>query len=278
MGIDLTDTLAFLRERFTRRPRVMLVLGSGLGALADELEDAVRVPFAEIPGFAPATVAGHAGALVAGRLEGGECVVQQGRYHLYEGHPAARVVTPIRVMAALGARTLIVTNAAGGINPSFRAGDLMLIDDHINFMGQNPLVGQLVPGDLRFPDMTEPYDGGLRRIAEEAGREREVETVRGVYAAVTGPSYETPAEIRMLGRLGADAVGMSTVPEVITARAMGVRVLGISLITNLAAGISPAPLSHEEVMAAGLEARVRFTSLVRGTLAVLSTLPDPELG
>jgi purine-nucleoside phosphorylase len=276
MNLDMTDTLAFLRERVTRRPRVMLVLGSGLGALADELEDAVRVPFAEIPDFAPATVAGHAGRLVAGRLEGVECIALQGRYHLYEGHPPARVVYPIRAMAALGARTLIVTNAAGGINHTFRAGDLMLIDDHLNFMGQNPLIGPVTPGDERFPDMTEPYDRGLQRLAEEAALERGIQTVRGVYAAVTGPSYETPAEIRMLGRLGADAVGMSTVPEVITARALGVRVLGISLITNLAAGISAAPLSHEEVMAAGLEARERFVALIRGTLLEIARLPDLE--
>jgi purine-nucleoside phosphorylase len=179
-------------------------------------------------------------------------------------------------MAALGARTLIVTNAAGGINHTFRAGDLMLIDDHLNFMGQNPLIGPVTPGDERFPDMTEPYDRGLQRLAEEAALERGIQTVRGVYAAVTGPSYETPAEIRMLGRLGADAVGMSTVPEVITARALGVRVLGISLITNLAAGISAAPLSHEEVMAAGLEARERFVALIRGTLLEIARLPDLE--
>lgn len=275
--MDLNDTLAFLRERVTRRPRVMLVLGSGLGGLADELEDSVRISFGEIPGFAPATVEGHAGHLVAGTLEGVECIALQGRFHIYEGHPPERVVLPIRAMAALGARTLIVTNAAGGINPSFRAGDLMLIDDHINFMGRNPLIGPLMPGEIRFPDMTEPYDRGLQRLVEEAGLERGVGTVRGVYAAVTGPSYETPAEIRMLGRLGADAVGMSTVPEVITARALGVRVLGVSLITNLAAGISPSPLSHEEVMEAGIEARERFTSLIRGALSVISRLPDQEV-
>jgi len=274
MSLDMTDTLAFLRERITRSPRVALVLGSGLGALADELEDPVIVPYDEIPGFAPATVEGHAGQLVVGHLEGVECIALQGRYHLYEGHPIERVVLPIRVMAALGARTLIVTNAAGGINPSFRVGDLMLIDDHINFMGRNPLIGPVLPGEIRFPDMSEPYDRGLQRLAEEAGVERGVPTVRGVYAAVTGPSYETPAEIRMLGRLGADAVGMSTVPEVITARALGVEVLGISLISNLAAGTSPEPLDHEAVVAAGIEARDRFISLVRGTLSAFSLLPQ----
>lgn len=274
--LDLTEILAALRERVTRRPRVMLVLGSGLGDLVDELEDSVPIPFDEIPGLPPATVAGHLGRFVAGRLEGVECIALQGRYHLYEGHSPTQVALPIRLMAALGARTLIVTNAAGGINPSFRAGDLMLIDDHINFMFANPLIGPVAPGELRFPDMTEPYDRGLQRLAEEAGLERGVQTVRGVYAAVTGPSYETPAEIRMLARLGADAVGMSTVPEVITARAIGVNVLGISLIANLAAGIAKNPLSHEEVLAAGIEARERFTSLVRGTLAAISRLPDLE--
>lgn len=276
MMLDLTEILAALRERVTRRPRVMLVLGSGLGDLADELEDPVSIPFDELPGLPPATVAGHLGRFVVGRLEGVECIALQGRYHLYEGHSPAQVALPIRLMAALGARTLIVTNAAGGINPAFRAGDLMLIDDHINFMFANPLIGPVAPDELRFPDMTEPYDRGLQRLAEEAGLERGVQTVRGVYAAVTGPSYETPAEIRMLARLGADAVGMSTVPEVITARAIGVKVLGISLIANLAAGIAKNPLSHEEVLAAGIEARSRFTALIRGTLAAISTLPDLE--
>jgi len=273
---DLTEILAALRERVTRRPRVMMVLGSGLGDLADELEEPVQITFDEIPGLPRATVAGHRGRFVAGRLEGVECIALQGRYHLYEGHSAAQVALPIRLMAALGARILIVTNAAGGINPAFRAGDLMLIDDHINFMFSNPLIGPVAPGELRFPDMTEPYDRGLQRLAEEAGLERGVHTVRGVYAAVTGPSYETPAEIRMLARLGADAVGMSTVPEVITARAIGVKVLGISLIANLAAGIAKNPLSHDEVLAAGIEARSRFTALIRGTLASISRLPDLE--
>jgi purine-nucleoside phosphorylase len=277
MSTDITDTLAALRERITRRPRVMLVLGSGLGGLADEFEEPVTIPFDEIPGFTAATVEGHTGALVAGRLEGVECIALQGRYHLYEGHPPERVVLPIRVMAALGARTLIVTNAAGGINQTFRAGDLMLIDDHINFMGQNPLIGPVVPGDERFPDMSEPYDRGLQRLAEEAAIERGIQTLRGVYAAVAGPSYETPAEIRMLGRLGADAVGMSTVPEVLVARAIGVRVLGVSLISNLAAGLSAMPLSHDEVITSGLEARERFTSLIRGFLLGFARLPDLEV-
>jgi purine-nucleoside phosphorylase len=255
----------------------MLVLGSGLGALADELEDAVRIPFAEIPGFPAATVAGHSGTLVSGRLEGVECIALQGRFHLYEGHPVELVTLPIRVMAALGARTLFVTNAAGGINRSFIPGDLMLIDDHLNLMGRNPLIGPVVPGDERFPDMSEPYDRGLQQLAEQVALERHVRVVRGVYAAVTGPSYETPAEIRMLATLGADAVGMSTVPEVIAARAMGVRVLGISLISNPAAGISATRLSHEEVVAAGIEARERFVSLVRGVVREIGMLPDVEV-
>jgi purine-nucleoside phosphorylase len=275
--MNMTETLAFLHERLTIRPRVMLVLGSGLGALADELEDAVRIPFAEIPGFPAATVAGHSGTLVSGRLEGVECIALQGRYHLYEGHPVERVTLPIRVMAALGARTLVVTNAAGGINRSFAAGDLMLIDDHLNLMGRNPLIGPVVPGDERFPDMSEPYDRALQQLAEQVALERHVRVVRGVYAAVTGPSYETPAEIRMLATLGADAVGMSTVPEVIAARAMGVRVLGISLISNLAAGISATRLSHEEVVAAGVEARERFVALVRGVVREIGMLPDVEV-
>ncbi|HEX7117883.1 MAG TPA: purine-nucleoside phosphorylase [Longimicrobiales bacterium] len=275
--MSMTETLAFLHERVTVRPRVMLVLGSGLGSLADALEDAVRIPFAEIPGFAPATAEGHKGLLVAGRLEGVECLALQGRYHLYEGHPAEAVTLPIRAGAALGARTLLVTNAAGALNPAFRAGDLMLIEDHINLMWRNPLIGPNRAGEDRFPDMSRPYDGTLRRIAEEVALERGIRLVRGVYVALTGPSYETRAEIRMLRRFGGDAVGMSTVPEVLVARALGVRVLGISLITNPAAGLASEPLTHEEVLAAGAEAADRFASLVRGTLLRIGGLPDIEV-
>lgn len=274
--MNMTETLAFLHERLTQRPRVMLVLGSGLGPLADRLEDAVRIPFVEIPGFAPATAVGHRGVLVAGRLEGLECLALQGRYHLYEGHRPEAVALPIRVGAALGARTLLVTNAAGGLNPAFRAGDLMIIDDHVNLMWHNPLTGPTVPGDERFPDMSEPYDRQLRRMAEEAALERGVRVVRGVYAAVPGPSYETPAEIRMLRRFGGDAVGMSTVPEVLVARAIGVRVLGVSLITNLAAGLVTRPLAHEDVLAAGAAAQDRIASLVRGVLRRIAAAPDVE--
>ena len=263
-------TVAYLRERVPRQPAVMLVLGSGLGALADEIEGAVRIPFAEIPGFAPVTVVGHSGTLVAGTLEGVQCVALQGRFHLYEGHGADMAALPVRAMAALGARRLIITNAAGGINRSFRAGDLMIIEDHINMMGRNPLTGPLVAGDVRCPDMSQPYSPALRRLAGSVAAEAGVRTVRGVYCAVSGPSYETPAEVRMLERLGADAVGMSTVPEVIVARAIGVEVLGISLISNAAAGISAAPLAHAEVVEAGREAAARFALLVRGVLRALA--------
>lgn len=275
--MNMTETLAFLHERVTRRPRVMLVLGSGLGPLADELEDAVRIPYAEIPGFASATAEGHKGVFVAGTLEGVECLALQGRYHLYEGHPPEAVTLPVRAGAALGARTLLVTNAAGGLNPTFRAGDLMIIDDHINLMWRNPLIGPTLEGEVRFPDMSQPYDVELQRMTEEVARERGIRVVRGVYAALSGPSYETRAEIRMLRRLGADAVGMSTVPEVLVARALGIRVLGVSLISNLAAGMSDQPLSHEEVLQAGVAAAGRFASLVRGVLLRIGALPDVEV-
>ena len=262
----LDTALAAVRARDSRTPRIALILGSGLGALADELDDAVRIPFADIPGFPKAAVVGHAGRLVIGRLEGHSCVVLQGRFHLYEGHDAAAVALPTRLMITLGARTLIVTNAAGGIAPSFRSGDLMLIEDHINLTGRNPLVGPVFDDEPRFPDMSTAYDPALRRIAEAAAAAEALPLVHGVYAAGLGPSYETPAEVRMLARLGADAVGMSTVPEVIVARARGVPVLGISLISNAAAGITGEPLSHEEVIAAGVAAADRLTRLVRGVL------------
>jgi purine-nucleoside phosphorylase len=271
---QIEETVAFLRRRVSRRPEVMLVLGSGLGALADQLEDAVRIPFRDVPGFATVTVAGHQGQLVAGRLEGVECIALQGRYHLYEGHPPPAVALPVRAMAALGAHTLLVTNAAGGLNRSFRPGDLMLIDDHINLMGRNPLIGPVFPGDARFPDMSRPYDPALQALAEGLALELRIRTVRGVYAAVSGPSYETPAEIRMLALLGADAVGMSTVPEVLVARAAGLRVLGVSLISNIAAGMSGQPLDHAEVIAAGEEARDRFALLVRAVVSRIGAGSD----
>ncbi|HEX9107609.1 MAG TPA: purine-nucleoside phosphorylase [Longimicrobiales bacterium] len=273
---DLTPTVAYLRERFTEQPRVALALGSGLGALADELEDAVRVPFADIPGFARSSVIGHKGVLVAGRLGGVQCVAMQGRYHIYEGHDPSAVVLPIRALAALGARTFIATNAAGGLNPTFRPGDLMVIDDHINFMFRNPLIGPVVPGETRFPDMSRAYDAELQKTALRVALERRVRVVRGVYLALTGPSYETPAEIRMFRGFGADAVGMSTVPEVIVARAIGLRVLGISLITNLAAGLSSEPQTHDEVLATAAEAAERFQVLVRGVLEDIAAAPDVE--
>ena len=264
------EAVAFLKARVGNQPRVMVVLGSGLGDLGDQIEHAVRLPFAEIPGFAASAVEGHKGLFVAGRLEGVHVVALQGRFHLYEGHSAATVALPIRAMAALGARTLIVSNAAGALNPAFPAGTLMIIDDHINLMWRNPLIGAALPGEVRFPDMSRPYDPELQALAERVALEHRIAVTRGVYLAVLGPSYETPAEIRMFRKLGGDAVGMSTIPEVIAARALGVRVLGISLITNAAAGSTGQPLSHEEVIQAGRAASGRFTTLVRG---VIKSLP-----
>lgn len=274
-GTELHETVAFLRERLTRAPAATMVLGSGLGGLADEIQDPVRIPYEEIPGFPRSTVAGHAGALVAGIWEGVEVAALQGRVHLYEGWDPSAVVLPVRALAALGAGVLLVTNAAGGVRPGLRPGDLMLIADHINLTGRNPLTGAVRPGETRFPDMSEPYDAAFRRAAEAVALERRIPVDQGVYAAVLGPSYETPAEIRMLARLGADAVGMSTVPEVIVARALGMRVLGISCITNLAAGLGNEPLSHAEVMEVGARARDRLADLVRGVLPRIAQLNLP---
>ena len=272
------ETVHFLRERFTRAPHAILVLGSGLGGLADEIEDAVAVPFEEIPGFPRRTqaLAGHAGRLVAGRLEGVEVAAMQGRFHLYEGWTPADVALPIRALAALGPQVMVLTNAAGGLRPGMVPGDLMLIADHINLMGQNPLVGQVIPGEQRFPDMSDPYDAAFRAAAEEVALDLRIPVTQGVYAALLGPSYETPAEIRMLARLGADAVGMSTVPEVLVARAIGIRCLGISCITNLAAGLGNAKLTHDEVMEVGAAVRDRLVALVRGVLPRIAGLNSPN--
>jgi len=247
-----------------RRPRVAVVLGSGLGFLGELVEDAVRVPYGDIPGFHRPTVVGHAGELIAGTLEGVPVVAQSGRFHLYEGHDAWTAALPVRVFASLGATTLVVTNAAGGIRRTFRPGALMLIADHINLMFRNPLVGPIEPGDERFPDMSDPYDPALRALARRVAAERGIALEEGVYCGLLGPSYETRAEIEMLKRIGADAVGMSTVPEVVAARARGLRVVGISTITNVAAGLGAATLSHQEVLETAERVKGQLAGLVRG--------------
>jgi purine-nucleoside phosphorylase len=243
-------------------PSVGIILGSGLGGLASRINDPVSIPFAEIRGLPSATVAGHAGALMAGTLAGRPILALAGRFHMYEGHDAALAGFPVRVMHALGVRTLFVSNAAGGIRRTFRAGDLMLIRDHLNLMFRSPLVGALQAGDERFPDMSAPYDVELASQLRAHALALEIPLQEGVYGALLGPTYETPAEVRMLGLLGADAVGMSTVPEVIVARALGMRVAGISCVTNLASGISPRPLSHSEVLEATARVATRFEMLV----------------
>jgi len=253
-----------------RRPAVAIVLGSGLGFSADEVRDPLRIRYADIPGFPEPGVAGHKGELVAGLLEKVPVLVQAGRFHLYEGHDAATAALPVRVFARLGVKTLIVTNAAGGIRPTFGSGTLMLIADHINLMFHNPLVGPVLEGEERFPDMSDPYDRELRTLAREAAREAHVALEEGVYVALLGPSYETPAEVRMLARLGADAVGMSTVPEVIAARALGIRCLGFSIVTNPASGLTAQPLSHQEVLAASAAAGTGLVTVVKGVLRRLS--------
>ena len=254
---------AAIRNRIgTERPVAGLVLGSGLSGLADRFDDVRRVDYGDIPGFPVPTVVGHPGVLVAGTLAGRPAVALAGRFHMYEGHAATLAGFPARVFAALGAEIMFVSNAAGGIRRSFRPGDLMVIADHVNLTGRNPLIGPVEPEDLRFPDMSEPYDADLRDALHRAGKRAGIALVDGVYGWALGPSYETPAEVRMFERLGLDAIGMSTVPEVITARAMGMRVAGVSCVTNLACGMTNAPLDHKEVLAVSKEAAGRFESLV----------------
>jgi purine-nucleoside phosphorylase len=259
---------AAIRERLgagdVANPVAGIILGSGLGGLAERIEGATRVPFHEVPGVPRATVVGHAGALIAGRLGGRDVVALAGRFHLYEGHPAALAGFPVRVLHALGARTLVVSNAAGGIRRTMRPGDLMRIDDHLNLMWRNPLIGPNEPGEPRFPDMSSPYDRELGALLHDVAREIGVPLLDGVYAGLLGPTYETPAEVRMLDRLGADAVGMSTVPEVIVARALGMRVVGVSCITNMACGILPQKLDHAEVLETTTRVTREFQDLIEG--------------
>ena len=251
-------------------PTTAIVLGSGLGALANDIDAVARIPFRAIPGFPESTVVGHAGEVIAGTLCSTPVLALAGRFHAYEGHDIRLAAFPARVAHALGARTLIVSNAAGGINRLWQPGDLMLIRDHINLMFRNPLIGAVEEGDVRFPDMSAPYDEALASLARRVAAEQGILLREGVYAALLGPAYETPAEVRMLEVLGADAVGMSTVPEVIVARAIGMRVLGVSCITNLACGLSATPISHDEVLEVTSRAAVRFTALVRGVVALLN--------
>jgi len=255
---------AFVAERISARPRVGVVLGSGLGAFAERLSSGVRIPYSEIPEMPRSSVVGHAGNLCTGLLGSVQVACLQGRAHVYEGNSHARSAFGVRLLAELGCSVVLLTNAAGGIHPSFAPGDLMLITDHLNLMGNNPLCGPNYGDGPRFPDLSQAYDLRLRTMAREAARHADVTLREGVYAAMLGPSYETPAEIRMLRTLGADAVGMSTVPEVIALRQLGVRVGAISCITNLAAGLSTQLLDHAEVEATARRSRDAFTAVLTG--------------
>jgi purine-nucleoside phosphorylase len=262
-SIQLSEACSFIEERVKAVPELGIILGSGLGSFADCVEEKITIPYKTIPHFPVSTVEGHAGQLVFGLVHGRPVVIMQGRFHYYEGYTMKEVTFPIRVMQKLGVSGLVVTNAAGGINPEFHPGDLVIIKDHINLMGDNPLRGaNLADLGPRFPDMSEGYCREWRqkglRIADETG----ITPREGVYAAMSGPSYETPAEIRFLRAIGADMVGMSTVPEVLTANHGGMRVLGISCVTNMAAGILPQKLSHEEVMETANQIETKFVQFV----------------
>ena len=267
---DVEAAAAFLRTRIPEFPTTAIVLGSGLGAFAERLESPTVTEYRHIPHWPASAVVGHAGKLVVGAIDGKTVAVLAGRVHFYEGHSLATVTFPTRVLARLGVRVLVLTNAAGGVNTSFSPGTLMVIDDHLNFMGTNPLVGANEDGfGVRFPDMTEVYSRRLRGIADEAAVAAGVGVRHGVYVGLHGPSYETPAEIRAFRTLGADAVGMSTVPEAIVARHMGVEVLGISCITNPAAGVLPTPLHHDEVMEVARRVSGQFMRLLENIVGRL---------
>ena len=282
---EVSEAAHFLRARMGRlRPHVGIVLGSGLGAVADAVQDPVIVPYEGIPYFPQSTVEGHSGRLVAGTLGGAQVVVMQGRVHFYEGYSLQEITFPMRVMGALGMRAVILTNAAGGIADGYKVGQLVLIADHINMMGWNPLVG---PNEsrfafdrpncgLRFCDMSEAYSKRLRQLATQAAEEEGQTLAEGIYLAVSGPSFETPAEIRAYRTLGATLVGMSTVPETIVARHMGIEVLGISCVTNLAAGLSPAPLSHTEVFETGKQVERKLARLLERVATWIDALVDAE--
>ncbi len=270
MEQTISQAAAYILSQVSHRPTIGMVLGSGLGDFADSLEDSQRLAFSEIPGFPLPTVPGHTGALVFGKKQGQTVVVLQGRIHYYEGLPQREITLPIRVLAALGVQKLVLTNACGGVNLSYRPGDLMLIADHINLSGGNPLIGpNLDSFGPRFPDMSDLYCRDLREAIREKASAAGVDTQEGVYAMYSGPNYETPAEIRMFRTLGADVVGMSTVPEALVAGHCGMEVVGISCITNMAAGVLPVKLNHQEVMDTAALVHDKFHKLLNIVLTVL---------
>ena len=262
--IKIKEAADYIIEKSKIKPEIGLILGSGLGAIADQIEDAEHYSYSDIPHFPISTVEGHAGKLVIGTLEGKKVVAMQGRFHYYEGYKMEEVTFPVRVMKLLGIEKLIVTNAAGAVNTSFNPGDLMLISDHLNLIGDNPLIGgNLDKFGTRFPDMSNAYDKELRDKVREIAKSLHISLQEGVYAAMSGPTYETPAEVRMVRILGGDAVGMSTVPEVIVAVHSGIKVVGISCMTNMASGILEQPLSHDEVVETSTRVRDTFIKLMR---------------
>ena len=275
LQVQLDETCVYVNSKTEEKPEIAIVLGSGLSPLADEVEDSVIIPYEQIPHFVKSTVEGHAGELVIGRLKGKRVICMNGRFHYYEGYPLDVVTYPIKLFKALGIKYLILSNAVGGINDQFSAGDLMVIRDHLNLMGRNPLIGpNLDTLGPRFPDMSSAYSKRLSSIARQGGESLGADLREGVYVALTGPSYETPAEIQMLKKLGADAVGMSTVPEVIVGNQMGLEILAISCVTNMAAGITDQQLSHEEVTAVASKVKNKFTTLISYVIEHIDTQPE----
>lgn len=264
---NIQESADYIKSKLTKEPTIAVILGSGLGDLADEIQNSVKIPYTEIPHFPVSTVVGHAGQLVVGELKGKIILAMQGRFHYYEGYPMADVTYAIRVMKQIGIEKLIVTNAAGAVNTHFVPGDLMLISDHLNLSGSNPLIGRNMDSfGVRFPDMSNAYNQTLRDLARKVAKEEAIDLKEGVYTFMSGPTYETPAEVRMVRLLGGDAVGMSTAPEVIVAVHSGIEVVGISCMTNMAAGILDQPLNHEEVVETSQRVKVKFTTLIKGIL------------
>ena len=263
MYTKIKETASWLKARMTTSPETAIVLGTGLGRLSEEIQKETIIPYSEIPNFPVSTVEGHSGQLIFGKLGGKDIMAMQGRFHYYEGYPMKEVTFPIRVMNELGIKTLFVSNAAGGTNPDFNIGDLMIITDHINFMPENPLHGPNIPPGPRFPDMSEAYDKSLVNLANSIAAELSIDVKHGVYLATQGPTYETPSEYRMFAHWGADAVGMSTVPEVIVARHCGIRCFGISIITDLGVHGKIVKVTHEDVQKAANEAQPLMAAIMR---------------